>query len=173
MYNEQNMNNSFQNNNVMYNPMVNNVPKKNNLWLIIGVVFLIVIVVVIILSATGVLGGKSLTCVNNVESYGVYEEDKIRIYYDDSDHPTKMVVTIKATITEDSKFTVDYLKKAFDIKADSYEEIGASVLVNSNENSVTYTITIGKDNIEAAFDMIDSSYDSQKKFYEKSGFTCN
>ena len=181
MNNDQNMNNGFQNNvngvsqnnNVMNNYMMNNVPKKNNTLLIIGVIFVIVIVIIIILSLTGVLGGNSLKCVNSVEMYGMLEEDSVTIYYDDSDNPTRMVFTMKTSFTEDSKFTQNDLKESFDKKVEDYKKLGANVSVTSDENSITYTITVGKDNVDAFFDMMDSSYDSVKELYENRGFTCS
>ena len=35
------------------------------------------------------------------------------------------------------------------------------------------TISVGKDNVDAFFDMMDSSYDSVKELYENRGFTCS
>ncbi len=177
MNNDQNINNTNNVNvvfnNTINNPMMNNVPKKSNLWLIIGGLFLILIVVIIVLSATGVLGGNVLTCVSSVEKYGMIEDDEIRIYYDDSDHPTKMIITMKTKFTEDSNFTVDSMKDAFESKVEDMKEFGANVSIVSDENSLTYTITIGNDDVGAYFEMMDSSYDSLKNFYEKRGFTCN
>ena len=53
---------------------------------------------------------------------------------------------MKTSFTEDQKFTQDDLKESFDKKVEDYKKLGANVSVTSDENSITYTITVKKGN---------------------------
>jgi hypothetical protein len=174
MNDNQNMNSvnsvNVVNDNVMNNSMINTIPKKSNLWLILGCLGLFSVVLVVVLTLTS--GGTHLTCVHETELYGMLEEDRIKIYYDDNDNPTKVVITMKTEVTEDSSFTVESLKEAYQTKVDDYEEKGAKVSMTSDEDVVTYTITIDEDDFSSFFDTM-GSYDEMKQLYDKRGFTCN
>jgi len=158
-----------------YPGMVGPQPKKPmNKGLIIGIVAAVaVVVIVIILFATGVFGGKTLTCTKSETESGMTMKEELKIKFKD-DKMDK--ITSKATIVygEGAEMYKSYMDAALQMSVEEYKEQGIKAEVKTSDNSSTLILTFDKEQAieEYYLEEDELTYDAIKGSLEESDYTC-
>ncbi|MBQ7137120.1 MAG: hypothetical protein IJO43_04015 [Bacilli bacterium] len=149
-------------------------PKKPiNKNLIIGIGAIVgIAIIVIILFATGIIGGKTLTCTKSETTMGMTMKEEMKIKFKD-DHANK--ITSKATIIYgDNSEYKEYMEEAFKEEVEELKEEGINAELKTTDDSLTVTFTLEKDKALDYYyiDEEESTYEEIKESLESSGYTC-
>jgi len=161
-----------------YHPNIggeNNSPKNaKNMPLIIGAsVGGGLLLLLIILFATGIIGGKTLTCSQSEETYGISMKEELKFYFKD-DKVNKVVGKMTMDYGDNTMYK-EMLQGSFEEQIADLKEEGIDAKLTSNNTSMTLTVTAKKDSIEEAFGVDseeENSYKEIKERYEDQGYTC-
>ena len=132
-----------------------------------------IILAIVILFASGIIGGKKLTCTTEETSMGMTMKQELKFHFK-KDKINKVVGKMSIDYKENIEYK-DQVEESLEDQLEDLKEDGVNAKIKSGKTSTTLIITAEKDKLEDAFGMYeddDSSYEEIKEYYEDDDYIC-
>lgn len=144
---------------------------NKNTTIIIAAV--IVIIAIIILFASGIIGGKTLTCTTEDTSMGMTMKQELKINFK-RDKVNKIVGRMSIDYGDNIEYK-DEVEESLKDELENLKEDEIDAKIESGKNSTTLVITAEKNKLKDAFGLYEDdgdSYEEIKEYFEEEDYTC-